>query len=150
LTVGAVLVGLRHLVHVVHADDAHEGAEWKRPHPVLGVTAPEAPQARSEADEELGRLHPGPPGGHEVPQLVEEDRDQNADHEDEPPHVEHRQQCDQPHDPEHAERAAPTSDELVVGQLGHRAAGDDLVLEPLVPAHVVISSITRSAARRAA
>ena len=55
-----------------------------------------------------------------------------------------------PTNAEHAERAAPTADELVVGQLRHRTTGDDLVLEPFEPAHVVISSITRSAARRAA
>ena len=74
LPVGAGLVGWVDLVEVVHADDAHERTERQGPHAVLGLAATEAPQPRTEAEEELGGLHPGPLGGREVAHLVEEDR----------------------------------------------------------------------------
>ena len=66
LAVRAGLVLRRHLVEVVHADDAHERAERQGPHAVLGLAAAEAPQAGTEAEEELGGLHPGHPGRDEV------------------------------------------------------------------------------------
>ena len=67
------LVSRIDLVEVVHADDPHERADRIRTDAVLGLATPEAPQLRAHEEEELCRLHPGPSGGHEVTELVQED-----------------------------------------------------------------------------
>ena len=46
---------------------------------VLGLAATERPQARPEADEELGGLHARAAGGDEVPGLVEHDHEDDAE-----------------------------------------------------------------------
>ena len=85
LAVGAGLVLGRHLLEVVHADDAHVGAGGDGLHAVLRLAPPERPDAGPEAQEELGDLHAGSPGHEEVAQLVEEDAHDERHHDEEGP-----------------------------------------------------------------
>ena len=102
--VGALLVGGVGLVHVVHADDAHERADGERAQPVFGLAAPPRDDSRAETHVELRDLHTGRAGGREVSDLVQEDRHDEAEHEDEGPHVvaaEPREQSDDDADADH-------------------------------------------------
>ncbi len=131
LAVRPCLVGRLDVVHPVHADDAHERAERNRPDAVLGLAATEAPQARTEEQEELGGLHAGPLGGGEVAEFVQEDRDDDADDEDEDPDVDERQPCEECREPGHRQPSGPAVREFVVVELGDRAARHDLALDAL-------------------
>ena len=69
----AGLVGRVDLLEVGHPDDADVAAGGDRLHAVLGLAPPERPEARPEADEELGDLHARALGGDVVAGLVEHD-----------------------------------------------------------------------------
>ena len=79
LAVGAGLVGGIDLLEVGHADDAHVAAGGDRLHAVLGLAAAERPEARPEADEELGDLHARALGRPVVAELVEHDHEDDAE-----------------------------------------------------------------------
>ncbi len=66
-----------------HPDDLHEAAGRDRLHAVLGLAAPERPQRRAEAGEVLRHLHAEALGGEHVTGLVQADRHQDAEGEDE-------------------------------------------------------------------
>ena len=86
LAVGARLVLGRHLVEVVHPDDAHVRAGGDGLDAVLGLASLERPQPRTEAEEELGDLHARLLGGDVVTELVEDDHhDDRADDEQQLP-----------------------------------------------------------------
>ena len=71
--VRARLVLGRDLFEVGHADDAAVAAERDRLDAVLGLAPRERPEARAEADEELGDLHARALGRDEVAELVQHD-----------------------------------------------------------------------------
>ena len=135
LPIGARLVGGIDLVEVVHPDDAHEGAERQQAHAVLGLAALEAPQARPEADEELGDLHARRPGGEVVTGLVQEDRHEDADQEHEHPHVGHGEPGDEGEDAQPGDQPGHATTGRVAwpGLVLAAAAGGDLVLEAVDP-----------------
>ena len=107
-------------------------------HAVLGLAAPEAPEPRPEAEEELGGLHARSAGGDVVAELVEEDRDQDADDERRTSSMlTTASQISRPRMATPAITPDGAGRRLVVvaGRLlGHRAAGHDLVAEPVVAA----------------
>ena len=65
-----------------HADHRDVAAERDRLHAVLGLAAAPRPDGRPEADHVLGHLDAEQLGGHEVPDLVQADRQGEADHDD--------------------------------------------------------------------
>ena len=74
-------------VEVVHAHDAHKCANRQGAHAVLDSVALKTPQARPHAHEELSDLHARAARRHEVSDLVQEHRGQQAHHEHEDPDV---------------------------------------------------------------
>ena len=63
----------------IHPDDLDEATERHGAYAVLDAVAVRAPDTRTEPEEELGGLHPAPAGGPEVTELVEHDRQREAD-----------------------------------------------------------------------
>ena len=105
LPVGARLVGRVDLFEVAHADDAHVPTERQRLDAVLGLAAPERPEARAETEEELGDLHPGALCHDVVARFVQHHHEHDPDHDrerDAAPRNEDRQrgQCDEERDEE--------------------------------------------------
>ncbi len=135
LPVGPRLVGRRHLVEVVHADDPHERSERQQAHAVLGLAAVEAPQPRPEADEELRRLHARHPGGDEVAELVEEHRHEDPEGEQQHPAVGEAEPDEQPDDRQAGDDPDGAAAERLIGRvaLGDGAAGHHLAAEAVVP-----------------
>ena len=86
LRVGLLAVGPRLVcriddVEAAQAGDPDVGASRNGPDPVGGLAPAYRPQAWAEADEELGDLHPRPPGDQEVTQLVQDQhRNDRQDH----------------------------------------------------------------------
>src|SRR6185312_10878453 len=77
----AVLVARLDLVEIGHPDDLDVTAGRDRLDPVLGLAAAEGPQLGSEPDEELGHLAARPAGAPHVARLVQHDREQQSEHE---------------------------------------------------------------------
>ena len=71
-----------HLVDGAHPDDLDVGTERDRLDAVFGLTALERPDPGSEAEEELGDLHPGRLGREIVAGLVGDDEEHECDEDD--------------------------------------------------------------------
>jgi hypothetical protein len=95
----------------------------------------EAPQPRTEADEELCRLHAGRPGGDEVAELVEEDGDEDPEGEQQHPAVGEAEPDEQADDSQAGDDPSGAPAERLTGgvALGDAAACHDLAAEALVP-----------------
>ena len=85
--VAAVLFPRRQLVVGVHAADLHVAARGDRGDPVLGLAPFDRPDLRPEEEEEPLDPHPGRLGGEEVPRLVEDDQQREAEEDAEPVHA---------------------------------------------------------------
>src|SRR6266508_590159 len=71
----------------VHLGDFHVAAERDNPDAVLDSLAPNADERRREADVEAARGHPHGPGGEEVPRLMNEHEQPEAEDRGEHVHV---------------------------------------------------------------